>query len=1661
MPIIMKKVLIPLILIAVLIPVKAQTNYTISYNSKTHTLILENSTSFKIEIINVYELPENETHEVKSIVYDPVTGNYSNTTLGNVTVKYYSPGIVRIRNLWSNDSVSVTVSLAYREEILNKGFTIAEGEEIVLPTDVDDIPGIYNITITVEDAEVTLPLLVNNTVWINTSFDSGKSYDNTVAMGDNGYMIVNAIGARKIKWEILGLNPTPNGLTTKDYNDEFKVTINTTWLHDNYGMIPKTYSFHVVCDDSEAYGRIIVSDPSVSVVLDNTSIASGKNLKVRIYTNVASTDTSYDGTPNRLYIAIVRGTYNGDVNVSNHTLNLPDNETDPVFMWLINDRFDLGLNDEGSMDIKYIIDAPGFENLTYWTVVAVVVTDDNRGTVNHFYGESYAFFRIVVPKISIKAYVYEHGETYESNRFYRSQKIQFKGYADLPARYNLSTPNYLYIFVEDGDVLGVSSNVYTFNEMKGTLEKVYILDEYGYFESSIWNVRSNASFKSYRVFAIITSDGKPPRVDNVLNMTWINVTVVRPNIEVYVEEKVPPGSTLTINGWADSKYVYIYASDEIFTNIPANPKEALKLRTIEGGEGRTFVFVGYVKEDADIGKYSLFFYASDSDSFDPTSCLAERVVHFEVVPLDVKADNLTVIRGENDLITFHLNGELRCKVKYKFKVSGYTYTNSTYPFGMVYEGEKFVKGRDFTILIPTHYNENGLTTEMGFKAIPSGKYPLKLWIYSNSTGRLLIERTFYIDVVDPIYNISTQNNVLNGKIVVNRGTELVINIESNRRCHYDWIFFAIEGEMGVEKCGWVSVDNGKVQIEINTEEFKGRFFKFYLIDTMGSGSREDVESKFNMLPKNYDLVEMNGILCKVYRKNPYARSYLGDDDLTIVFEFEVVDTQTGHYTYIFPAIDENGSIFVHALYGKADVFLDLNFNGVRDYDETSKVVGNSWVEFKVPSGIDCVKLVSNRPILTFYRYEVNESYKDLSYEYSPSFAGREFVVPFDGYAYISPLRSSLVEITYNGSVLGKKFIEVGEVWKVEVRGGYIIKSGEDVVVVLKCSNEDCRDYTWAVSLIPNAYAGRKIMIPPRIDVYGMYSDYKYVKQLAYIAYIDGTLEVVELSDKPKMLELKKPAVAYVFYDAYVRDESSPVYILRHHALAFKVYPVNELGYGGVALSILSPCETKISIDSNYDGIFDKSVVTNGTYNEPTKTINGVHTVERGMFKSDNPVMVYSVDLDKNGLSYAFTLTTEGGIEGRNEFKRYYEYLFPLIMRGHESSIYVYSVYGETNVFLDLNFNGVKDEGEPSAIVNGSYRFDVYWDCVRLISDKPIVTFYKFANGIYQFSYSPEKGKEFIVPFDGYAYILSSERTNVTVGNNSYTVDMGKVLKVAVKSGETIKSATDISVVLSSCDFECGNWSWAVSLIPTSKFGNEIVIPSIHYEFSEAQYTKTEAYLTYIDGNVTSFIVDGLKTIKTDKPAVAYILFDAYVRCSDVEVCGKYRFVHYSSAFKVYPISELGTKGVAFTILSPFNGNEIKIDQNYDGIFESGRTLNRGENLTIYGTFKSKYPVLVYYITPTSAFSYEPFEKGEIPIEKTPTTTTVPTISTTTTTVAPTPNATITLTPKGEQFNLIGSLNSLLKAIENTMRLTFETILKGFVGSFSQTINKIYKIMQTS
>ncbi|WP_457549945.1 hypothetical protein [Archaeoglobus sp.] len=1650
----MRILIATIVILVILTPVNAQ--FTEIYDSSTHTLILENKTYFKIEISPIYNYSSPINYPVKKIVYDPVSGTFSNTTLGNVSLRYYGVNVVEIKNLWSNGTVNIEISLAYRKELIDKVFTLSEGGTVTLPRDVDGNPGIYNLTLKVGDGKFELPTLEIRAKPQNVKieFDSSKDYDNTVVIGDNAYVKVNAIGATSFNWEILGLTPTPNGSVSKGYNDEVWILINTTWLYDRYNLTPKTYSFHVSCDGLDSYKPIPISEPSISVTLDHPSIVSGKDVSINIYTNVVSTNSDLDGKPNKLYLAIVRGVYSGRVNVSNHTLHLPDSNKVPNFMMYINNSLNLSLEEDGSESFSYTIDAPGFENITYWTVIAVVVTDDDRGTSDYFYGVSYTFFKVVVPEVSIKSYIYEGGSTYESSVFHRDDMIQFKGYAGLPAKSGLLTPNYLYVFVEDGANLGISSQTYTLFGLKGTLEKAYILDESGKFETSVWQISPNASFKSYRVYAIITADGNPPREDNILNMTWINVSVVRPHIEVNIEEKVPPGSTLTINGWADSKYVYVYASDDVFANIPDNPKDALKIRTIGKGGSKKFVLVGYVKEDADVGEYSLFFYASDLETFDPKTCLAEKVVKFEVVPLDVSADNLTVIRGENDFITFHLNGELRCRVKYEFKVAtGYTYTKTTYPFGMVYEGEKFVRGREFVILIPTHYNKNGLTTEMGYKAIPAGKYPLKLRIYSNATGRLMLERTFYVNVVDPTYDISTTNEVVNGKIVVVRGDYLSVKIKSNRKSYYDWIFFAIEGDLGVEKCGWLSVENGKIEIKINTEELKGQFFKFYLVDAMGSGNRKDVESKFDILPNDYDVVEMNGILCKVYKKNPYARSYLGDDDLTIVFEFEVIDNVTGHYTYLFSAVDVNGSIFVHSIYGKTNVFMDLNFNNAKDEDEPSAVANSSWVEFKVPSGVDCVKLVSDKPIVTFYRYSAGSDYKDLSYEYSPSFAGREFVVPFDGYAYISPIRSSLVEITYNGSVLGKKFVDVGEVWKVDVNGGYIIKSSGNVVVVLKCSSGE--DYTWAVSLIPNSYAGQKIMLPPRIKVDGIYSDYKYIKQLAYVTYTNGTVEVLKLSNKPTMLNLKKPAVAYVFYDAYVRDFSNPVYSLKHHTLAFKVYPVDANGCLGVALSMLSPYKAKIEIDSNYDGIFENSTVVEGIYNEPTRTSTGVHTVELGMFKSDKPVMVYSVDVEKTGLSYAFTLT----IPQCASRCKHYEYWFPLIVRGSESSIYVRGVYGNTHVFLDLNFNGVRDEDEPSAVVTNRswFKFNVYWDCVRLIADKPVVAYYKFAeNNLIQFSYSPEKGREFVVPFDGYAYITAVDsKTKVEVGNESYTVDVGKVFKVYVKGGDIVKSlGGDISVVLGSGNLK--SWSWAVSLIPVSKYGRELMIPPVsNYKFTESQYVKTTVYLTYEDGSVESFIVNGSRLIKTDRPAAAYILFDAYVRCSNSDVCGKYEFVHYSLAFKVYPISELGTKGVAFTIVSPFDGNEIKIDQNYDGIFERVIHLNKGETLTIDGIFKSKYPVLVYYATPTTAFSYEPFEKGVIPVEKTPVTT-VPTISTTTTVTLPTQKATITPTPRGN--NLIESLNYILKAIENGLRSIFKGLLRSFT-SLTQTINKIYKIKQ--
>jgi hypothetical protein len=140
-----------------LIPVNAQ--FTEIYDNCTHTLILENKTYFKLEISPVYNYSTPVDYSIKRIIYDLVSSSSSNITLGNVTVKYYGINVVEIKNLWSNETLSLEVSLAYRKELVSEVFTLAEGEKVILPKDIGGYPGIYNLTLKIGDMEFELPTL--------------------------------------------------------------------------------------------------------------------------------------------------------------------------------------------------------------------------------------------------------------------------------------------------------------------------------------------------------------------------------------------------------------------------------------------------------------------------------------------------------------------------------------------------------------------------------------------------------------------------------------------------------------------------------------------------------------------------------------------------------------------------------------------------------------------------------------------------------------------------------------------------------------------------------------------------------------------------------------------------------------------------------------------------------------------------------------------------------------------------------------------------------------------------------------------------------------------------------------------------------------------------------------------------------------------------------------------------------------------------------------------------------------------------------------------------------------------------------------------------------------------------------------------------------------
>jgi hypothetical protein len=313
-------------MLAIIIPVNA---YTIQYDDNTKVLTVKDPGNYELRLYPIYKT--NKTYTINRTVYDPSSKTYSNTTLGNISVYYTAYEYLNVERVWSNETLSIEVSLTFRDDFLREILTFDEYTKFTLPRDVKGYTGIYNITVLTsgtsenESSELTLVVEINGTPEkIDLEIEDGKDYDESVVMGDNAYAIVNVHQTGPFNWEILGLNTIPNGtIRTNSPNDEVWIIVNTTWLHETYGLTPKSYSFHV-SSSVDAYRPLNVSKPKLSCSLSKDAFASGLDLEVTITSNVMSTKFDLDGPENRLYVAIVRGVYTGDVEISNGIFKLPE-----------------------------------------------------------------------------------------------------------------------------------------------------------------------------------------------------------------------------------------------------------------------------------------------------------------------------------------------------------------------------------------------------------------------------------------------------------------------------------------------------------------------------------------------------------------------------------------------------------------------------------------------------------------------------------------------------------------------------------------------------------------------------------------------------------------------------------------------------------------------------------------------------------------------------------------------------------------------------------------------------------------------------------------------------------------------------------------------------------------------------------------------------------------------------------------------------------------------------------------------------------------------------------------------------------------------------------------------------------------------------------------
>jgi hypothetical protein len=243
----------------------------------------------------------------------------------------------------------------------------------------------------------------------------------------------------------------------------------------------------------------------------------------------------------------------------------------------------------------------------------------------------------------------------------------------------------------------------------------------------------------------------------------------------------------------------------------------------------------------------------------------------------------------------------------------------------------------------------------------------------------------------------------------------------------------------------------------------------------------------------------------------------------------------------FPLIDNMGvsgyntlysAVKVHALYNDTFVFIDLNYNGKYDDGEPSQYINtDKWYGFKNLPDNKLIKLIADKPIVSYYCHWSNNwgVYDDDRFEYSSCIPGNEFIIPRDGKVCIGSLEDgNNVRIDCEEYLLNK-----GEVLKLEVSKGTIIKSDRLMVVVLYNTNKPNYDNSWAIALIPTDYFGTEFIVPKKpTEAFNQFEDIKSNEQKIYITYDDGAVVVKPAPDSIEGWTTDKPAMIYYFFDIF-------------------------------------------------------------------------------------------------------------------------------------------------------------------------------------------------------------------------------------------------------------------------------------------------------------------------------------------------------------------------------------------------------------------------------------------------------------------------------------------------------------------------------------------------